>query len=81
MYEWTEPYEDEYIKERIEELNQAQQEARFQAWLQRYEAAASRFAVCRLLAELGPRTPQGEAAAVVAFHDRYTLSPGDLPLA
>jgi hypothetical protein len=28
MYEWTEPYEDEYIKERIEELNRAQQEAR-----------------------------------------------------
>ena len=24
MYEWTEPYEDEYIKERIEELRQAQ---------------------------------------------------------
>ncbi len=28
MYEWTEPYEDEYIKERIEELNRAQKEAR-----------------------------------------------------
>ena len=27
MYEWTEPYEDEYIKERIEELRQAQKEA------------------------------------------------------
>ena len=24
MYEWTEPYEDEYIKERIEEFGQAQ---------------------------------------------------------
>jgi hypothetical protein len=24
MYEWTEPYEDEYLKERIEELNRAQ---------------------------------------------------------
>jgi hypothetical protein len=28
MFEWTEPYEDEYIKERIDELNRAQQEAR-----------------------------------------------------
>jgi len=27
MYEWTEPYEDEYIKERIEELRQAQKNA------------------------------------------------------
>ena len=27
MNEWTEPYEDEYIKERIEELRQAQKEA------------------------------------------------------
>jgi hypothetical protein len=27
MYEWTEPYEDEYIKERIEELRQAQKAA------------------------------------------------------
>jgi hypothetical protein len=27
MYEWTEPYEDETIKERIDELNRAQQEA------------------------------------------------------
>lgn len=30
MYAWTEPYEDEYLKERIEELNQAQQAARQQ---------------------------------------------------
>jgi hypothetical protein len=28
MYAWTEPYEDEYIKERIEELNEAQKIAR-----------------------------------------------------
>lgn len=27
MYEWTEPYEDEYIKERIDELRQAQENA------------------------------------------------------
>ena len=27
MYAWTEPYEDEYIKERIEELRTAQKEA------------------------------------------------------
>ena len=27
MYAWTEPYEDEYIQERIEELRQAQKEA------------------------------------------------------
>ncbi|MEW6405470.1 MAG: hypothetical protein AB1649_27070 [Chloroflexota bacterium] len=27
MYEWTEPYEDDFIKERIEELRQAQENA------------------------------------------------------
>ena len=27
MYEWTEPYEDEYIRDRIDELRQAQKEA------------------------------------------------------
>ncbi|MDL1944303.1 hypothetical protein FBQ99_18365 [Chloroflexi bacterium CFX2] len=27
MYEWTQPYEDDYIKERIEELRQAQENA------------------------------------------------------
>lgn len=27
MYEWTEPYEDDYIKERIEEIRQAQRSA------------------------------------------------------
>jgi hypothetical protein len=56
-------------------------EARFQAWLQRYEAAAPRFAVCRLLAELGSRNPIAEASAVLAIHDRYACPPGNLPLA
>ena len=56
-------------------------EARFQAWLQRYEAAAPRFAVCRLLAELGPRSQIAEASAVLAIHDRYACPPGNLPLA
>jgi hypothetical protein len=27
MYEWTEPYEDEYIKERIEEIREAEKDA------------------------------------------------------
>jgi len=27
MYEWTEPYEDEYIKERIDEIRAAEQDA------------------------------------------------------
>jgi hypothetical protein len=56
-------------------------EARFQDWLQRYEAAAPRYAVCRLLAELGPRSQIPEAAAVLAIHDRYACPPGNLPLA
>ena len=56
-------------------------EARFQSWLQRYEAAASRFAVCRLVAELGPRSQTAEAAAVLAVHDQYACLPGNLPLA
>ena len=28
MYEWTEPYEDEYIKERIDEIREAEKDAR-----------------------------------------------------
>jgi hypothetical protein len=56
-------------------------EDRFQAWLERYDAAAPRFAVCRLLADLGPHSRTGEASAVLAIHDRYACPPGDLPLA
>ena len=56
-------------------------EARFQAWLQRYEAASPRFAVCRLVAELGPRRQVAEASAVLAIHDRLACPPGNLPLA
>ncbi len=59
----------------------AADEAQFQSWLQRYEAAAPRFAVCRLAAEIGPRTEVPEAAVVVALHDRYACPPGDLALA
>lgn len=53
----------------------------FQGWLGRYEAAAPRFAVCRLLVELGAARQAPEAAVVAAFHDRYTCPPGNLPLA
>lgn len=56
-------------------------EARFQSWLHSYDAASPRFAVCRLLAELGPRSPIAEASAVLAVHDRYACPPGNLPLA
>jgi hypothetical protein len=56
-------------------------EARFQAWLQSYDAAAPRYAVCRLLAELGPRSQTAEASAVLTIHDRYACPPGNLPLA
>lgn len=56
-------------------------EAHFQSWLQRYDAASPRFAVCRLLAELGSRSQIAEASAVLAIHDRYTCPPGNLPLA
>ena len=56
-------------------------ETQFQAWLQQYEAAAPRFAVCRLLAELGPRSQTAEASAVLAIHDRYACPSGNLPLA
>lgn len=59
----------------------AAQEARFQDWLQRYEAAAARFGVCQLMAELGARRQTPEAAAVVALHDRYACAVGNLPLA
>ena len=56
-------------------------EARFQAWLQTYNAKAPAYAVCRLLAELGQRRLTTEAAAVLAVHDRYACPPGNLPLA
>jgi hypothetical protein len=56
------------------------QAAEFQEWVRRYDATRPRFAVCRLLAELGPHTQTAEAAAVLAIHDQYTCPPGDLPL-
>ena len=66
---WRYPFEDSV------------HEQHFQAWLQRYDAITPRFAVCRLLAELGPNSQTPEAAAVLAIHDRYACPLGNLPLA
>ena len=53
----------------------------FDSWLQTYDAARPRYAVCRLMAELGPRSQTAETAAVLVVHDRYACPPGNLPLA
>jgi hypothetical protein len=54
--------------------------ARYDAWLERYDAKAQAYATCRLLTTLGLGHPSPATSALLAAHDRHTLR-GDLPLA
>jgi len=90
MYEWTEPYEDETIKERIEELRQAQENAARngkilvapyeQFWL----PVLNDLPEVEYLGRQSHRAPYGkfEPAADMPFHGAlwFTPTPGaDLP--
>ncbi|OYT73163.1 MAG: hypothetical protein CFK52_02535 [Chloracidobacterium sp. CP2_5A] len=59
----------------------ADEEARQRAWESRYEASIGRFAVCRLLADLGRQPLHPDAERVMRLHDAHTLSLMDKPLA
>lgn len=61
-------------------FEEAWAERRFQQWLERYEAAASGYAVCRRLAALGP-APSTMEAQIIARHDDRTKAHTPLPLA
>lgn len=54
----------------------AAHEARFRAWLERYERAAQPFAACERLGEVGRKGVLPEAAAIVAEHDRRACRSG-----
>ncbi len=56
-------------------------EGRFREWERRYAQASAGFAVCRLVAEHGPRDVHPELADVLAYHDRLTLTRPERPLA
>ena len=90
MYEWTEPYEDDYIKERIEELRQAQANAARngkvlvapyeQFWL----PVLNELPEVEYIGRQNHRAPYGkfEPAADMPFHGAlwFTPTPGaDLP--
>ncbi len=48
-------------------------EAAHRRWQSEYEAAARPYATCRLVEEFGAPAANGQIAAIVDFHDRFTL--------
>lgn len=57
----------------------AEHEQAYRAWERDYDAAASRFATCALVADFGSASPDAAAREIARIHDRYALN-GDLPL-
>jgi hypothetical protein len=53
----------------------------FQKWEERYLAAASRFATCRLITEMGSRAMAAELSDLIGVHDEATRCGSELPLA
>jgi hypothetical protein len=56
-------------------------EARYRTWQREYDAAAPRFAACRLVETLGPRHVDAALAPLVDLHDSLSGVGRDLPLA
>jgi hypothetical protein len=92
MYEWTEAYEDEYVKERIEELRQAQKNAArngrilVASYEQFWLPVLNDLPEVEYIGRQTHRAPYGtfEPAADMPFHGAlwFTPIPGaDLPLA
>ncbi len=64
-----------YPWERVED------ERRYRAWQQEYEAKAQGYAVCRLLEILGNGLLDEDLARIVELHDQYACRPDDAQLA
>lgn len=56
-------------------------ETRYREWERRYAHVSAGFAVCRPIAQFGPRDLHPDLADVVAYHDRLTLAGGERTLA
>ncbi|OOZ40321.1 hypothetical protein BOW53_08075 [Solemya pervernicosa gill symbiont] len=54
---------------------------RFNGWLKGYEQQSGSYQVCRFLKRFGDQRPLAEVERVLKIHDRYVLSPKELPLA
>lgn len=50
-------------------------------WLQRYQSAGAKYATCRYLETIGSASPRGDAAKLIALHDKHTRCSESLPLA
>lgn len=50
-------------------------------WLVKYEAAATQYATCRLVAHYGDTRLHPEIEPIVALHDKHALAARELPLA
>jgi len=59
----------------------AEDERRYRAWQQAYEAKAQQYAVCRLLEVLGNGPVDEDLAGLVQLHDQYACRPDGVQLA
>ena len=59
----------------------ARQEQVYREWEQRYQHAASKFTVCRLVKQLGADETHPDVALILAAHDQMACAAGNLGLA
>ena len=57
------------------------QEQNYRAWQERYQRAASRYTVCRLVKQLGVDETHPDVAPILAAHDQMACAAGNLGLA
>ena len=56
-------------------------EIQYRLWERRYEEASKKYAVCRLVKQLGPPEVHPDVAPILTFHDQFTGVEADRPLA
>lgn len=59
----------------------ARSELEYRSWEERYKAASSKYAVCRLLAQYGSTEVHPDIAPIISLHDQWCLSDRNLQLA
>jgi hypothetical protein len=58
-----------------------QLEEEYRLWEKQYEAAASKFAACSFVKQIGSRNIHPDVETILEFHDRATRAESNLPLA
>jgi len=58
-----------------------QQQSRFDEWDAKYQAAAGRYATCRLIGQYGKGDIAPDFAELIAYHDQETKATSGMPLA